>query len=385
MIRVDKKFACLVAGSLCFSLLFGGRLPFFIFYSASLLLLLSCTYIYLLKSAFSVEVLCSDTALTAGSSSNVLTKVKFDMPLPVPYAEIRSDAFSAGRCEYSGFIRDTAWDENIWIESEVSFPHRGIYKLDSVNVKISDLLHIVSYEKQAAADISIRVYPRIYKVKPLKLGGIDIYREAADKNSRIEDQHTIRDVRKYREGDSIKKIHWKISAKRDELYVKNLDTISGEEVVLFVDMNEKNYSYNDNGIIEERIVDFAASLVYQVIRKNLNINVFLNTSPVRQFQLNDKPGFDKFMEFLMTQKSDGILDLTQYIYDNSLMLHRMNKIAIVVAELDEMLTDVLMRMSASGYMISVFYCVESEAQKMLSLSLEKAQVECCYYQAFIDA
>lgn len=384
MIRADKKFICLVAGSLCFSLLFGGRLPFFIFYSSSLLLIASFIYIYILKSAFAIEVICSDTAITTGACSNVLTKVNFEVPLPVPYVEIRSDAISAGRCEYSGFIHDTAWNENIWIENEVSFPQRGVYELDSVTVRISDLLHIVSYEEQTAFDICIKVYPKIYKIKTLKPGGIDIYREAANKNSRIEDQHIIRDVRKYREGDSIKKIHWKITGKRDELYVKNQDTISGEEVVIFVDMNRKNYSYNDNGIIEERIIDFSASLVNQVIRKNLNINIYLNALTGRKFELNDKKGFDKLMEFLMTQKSDGNLDLYQYIYDNPFKLHRMNKIVIVVAELDEKLTDALIRMSASGYFISVFYCVESDAHKALSLSLEKSQVECFNFQDFIE-
>lgn len=377
MIKVNKGFILLVTVFFCFSLLLGGNLLFYIFYSGFIMLAASYLYIKALRNSFSVDVICNDTALTAGSSTNVLTMVKFDLPLPVPYVEIRS--------EYTGFVRDTAWDEDIWIENDVHFYQRGVHKLDSVYVKAADLLQIASFEEHVHTGISIRVFPRIYNVKPLTLGGIDIYREAADLKSSSEDQHTIRDVRKYREGDSLRKVHWKLSAKQDDLYVKNLDTISGEEVLLFINMNNSNYSYDDSGIVEERIVDFSASLVYQIIRKNLNIKVFLNTTPFRQFELGDKPGFDKFMDFLVTQKSDGSQELYQCIYENSFRLHRMNKIAVVTAELDSSLTDVLIKMASSGYLISVFYCVDNEMQRGYSAALSKEQVECCYYEEFLEA
>ncbi len=385
MIKVNRSFLLLVTGFFCFSLLFGGNLPFYIFYSGLIMLAVSYLYIKALRYLFSVEVVCDDTVLTVGSSTNVLAKVNFDLPLPVPYVEIRSDNFTSGRCEYSGFVRDTAWDENIWIENKMHFYQRGVHKLDSIYVKVTDLFQITVFEEHVDTGISIRVYPRIYKVKPLTLGGIDIYREAADLKSSSEDQHTIRDVRKYREGDSLKKVHWKLSAKQDDLYVKNLDTVSGEEVLLFVNMNNSNYSYNDSGIVEERIVDFSASLVYEIISKNLNIKVFLNTKPCRQFELGDKTGFDNFMDFLVSQKSDGSQELYQYIYENSFKLHRMNKIAIVTAELDDSLTDTLIKMASSGYLISVFYCVDNEMQRGYSAALSKAQVECCYYEEFILA
>jgi uncharacterized protein (DUF58 family) len=385
MIRVNKGFILFVIGFFCFSLLLGGNLPFYIFYSSFIVLAASYLYIKALRRFFSVEVVCDDTVLTAGSSTNVLTKVNFGLALPVPYVEIRSSDFIAGRYEHSCFIRDTAWDENIWIENEMHFYQRGFHKLDSIYVRTADLFRITAFEERVNTGISIKVYPRVYNVKPLTLGGIDIYREAADLKSSSEDQHTIRDVRKYREGDSLKKVHWKLSAKQDELYVKNLDTISGEEVLLFIDMKNSNYTYDDNGAVEESIIDFSASIVYQIIRKNLSIKVFLNTTPSRQFELSDKPGFDKFMDFLVSQKSDGNQELYQYIYENSFKLHRMNKIAVVTAELDGSLTDALIKMASSGYLISVFYCVDNEVQRSYSEALSKAQVECCYYEEFIDA
>lgn len=376
MIRVYRGFIAAVTAIFCISLFFGGSLPFYLFYAMSFMLLISYFYIRQLRSAFEVEISCSDTLLSAGAASKVFMKIRFNIPLPVPYIEIESEDFNT--------VRSTAWDENIWIESSKRFYQRGAHSLSNVFVKVTDLFHISSFEKTVCSDTKINVYPHIYKIKPITLSGLDIYREAADLRSRSEDPHTIKDVRKYREGDSIKKIHWKLSAKQDDLYVKNLDTISGEEIVLFVDMHSKNYSFDTKGIIEESIVDFSASIINQMIVRNLNIKVLLNTSAGRYFELNDRAGFNRLMDFLLLQKSDGATDLSQYIYENSSKLHRMNKIAIVVSELDPGLVGALMGMSSSGYSFSVFYCVEDQALTAYSEELRKAQVECCYFKDYIE-
>jgi len=384
MIRVERRFIVIAACLFTFSLLFGGSLPYCIFYTMLIMLLASNIYLRAVRKAFEVEITCSETLLNAGASSNVLTKLKFDLPLPIPYVEVRSAAFEASRSGFSGYLRDTTWDENIWIENELKFPTRGIHQLDDIHVRISDLFHTTSFEKSINTGISIKVYPKIFRISPLSPGGLDIYHETADPSSTSEDQSTIRDVRKYREGDSLKKVHWKLSAKQDDLYVKNLDTISGEEMVLFVDMNNRNYSFDSTGAIEESIIDCAASIINQMIRKDLSIKVFLNTSSGRYFELEDKSGLNRFLDFIITQKSDGANELYRYIYENSFRLHRMNRIAIVTARLDAPLTEALEQMSQSGYSISVFYCADDPLHKEHSSILRNTQVQCRHFSECIE-
>ncbi|MGE5677634.1 MAG: DUF58 domain-containing protein [Pseudomonadota bacterium] len=378
MIKPDRRFIILTICLFCFSFLFGGSLPFHLSFAALAMLVLSWLYIRALWKSFDVEITCDETVLSAGGTTDVLTKVKFGLPLPVPYVEIRGDAFTASGSGYSSYLRDTTWDENIWIKNELRFSKRGLHKLDNIFVRVSDVFRIICFEKTIDTDITIKVFPKIYNIAGLPQGGIDIYRETADLNSRSEDQNTIRDVRKYREGDSLKKVHWKLSAKQDELYVKNLDTISGEEIVLFVDMNCRNYSLDDSGAVEESVVDFSVSIINQIIRKNLSIKVFLNTSKGSYFEVDDKSDFNRFMDFLVSQVSDGSLELYQYIYENSYRLHRMNRIAVVAAALDESLSEALLHMGASGYSISVFYCMDNPVNREYSSSLTNAGIECSH-------
>lgn len=380
MIKPDRRFIILTICFFCFSLLFGGTLPFQLSFAALAMFALSYLYIRALRKSFDFEIICDETVLSAGGTTGVLAKVKFDLPLPVPYVEIRSEAFTASGSGYSCYLRDTTWDENIWIKNDLRFSKRGLHKLDNIYIRVSDVFRINCFEKTVDTDITIKVFPKIYNITSLSLGGMDIYRETADPKSRSEDQNTIRDVRKYREGDSLKKVHWKLSAKQDELYVKNLDTISGEEIVLFTDMNSRNSSFDDSGAVEESVVDFSASIVSQIIRKSLSIKVFLNTSPGRYFEIDDKPDYNRFMDFLVSQSSDGSLELYRYIYENSYRLHRMNRIAVVTAELDASLAETLLQMGASGYSISVFYCLDNKTSRENSASLSTAGIECSYFK-----
>ena len=106
------------------------------------------------------------------------------------------------------------------------------------------------------------------------------------------------------------------SSKQDDLYVKNLDTISGEEIVLFVDMNSKTNSIDDFCAVEEDVIDFSASIMSQLVGRGLSIKVFLNASHGRYFELADRPGFNKLMDFLLSQKSDGTAELFQSASQN---------------------------------------------------------------------
>lgn len=384
MIRFNYRILPLLTVLFLISLAFGGNLPFYMFYSLAFLLLLSYSYMRLIKATYKMEVSCSSNIITAGEEVSVITRVVFNMILPIPYVEIRSGDFLKSGDKYSGFVRNTKWNENIWIETEISFPTRGYHTLEPVSIRVTDLFHLMYLESTYEPNISIKVYPKIYKLNKLTIGGVDIYKNSKEIRSRNEDPHTIRDVRKYREGDSIKRIHWKLSAKQEDLYVKNFDRISGEEAILFIDMHKSNFQHDSSGIIEEYITDFSVSIVKQVVERNLSIKVFLNNASGRYFEIDDKQGFDNLMDYLLEQKSDGNTELYTYIYENTYRLHRMNQIIIVTAEINGELAAALMNMGSTGYSVYVFYCSDKPLQEDYVSMLKSAQVQCVYFRDFIE-
>ena len=67
----------------------------------------------------------------------------------------------------------------------------------------------------------ITVYPKIIYLEKFRLKTDFMSEAQAMLNTRDEDMTTISDVRKYQYGDSLRRIHWKLTARTQELMVRS--------------------------------------------------------------------------------------------------------------------------------------------------------------------
>jgi hypothetical protein len=376
MIKINVKFIILLLISIIYALAGGGNLPYYILYSLLLLLILSYVHILIIKHFLEVKVVFKREYYSSGDQAECITKINCDALIPLPYVEVRSDAFINSDTNYIGEMCNITLEENRWIYSNVNFISRGIYDLGKIRLRVMDLFQIVTLYKDVDTDVKVKVYPRIYNLKITFYGGKDIFLESLDKNGTNEDQFQIKDVRKYRQGDSLKKIHWKVSAKHRELYVKNSESISGEETSLFIDMSKDNFTYNDKGAMEELVIDMAVSIIRFFRLRDMNVKVSLNTASQTSFNINSRESFNSLLDFLVQQKSDGIMKIEDYIHENCYRIHRMTKIMVVTAALKEEFLKNIIALKTAGYSVSVFYCSQESESKAKEHVLKKWGIEC---------
>jgi uncharacterized protein (DUF58 family) len=269
-------------------------------------------------------------------------------------------------------------EENAWLNRKISFYSRGIYDLGTISIKAYDIFRIISFYKKQDLNIKLKVYPKIYDIKKLPGGGKDLFINTLDKTVSNEDQFTIKDVRKYRTGDSLKRVHWKLSAKHNELYVKNSDTTSGEEIAILMDMKKENYDYDSFGKAEEAVVDFSMSIVNYIVRReiNMNTNIFMNSNKITSFQVRDKEEFNSLMELMVNLKSDGLMDLESFIQEQCYKLHKVNQIITIIAKLTISFTNSVIGLKSQGYNISVFFYLEDSEAEQCEIMLRKWGINC---------
>ena len=80
-------------------------------------------------------------------------------------------------------------------------------------------------------------------------------------------------LRAYRSGDSKRWIHWRSSARRDELVVKQFQQPENQELVILLDLYEPNVS-DENArkeyeVYEDTAVEFVATLVHHITSSNI--------------------------------------------------------------------------------------------------------------------
>jgi uncharacterized protein (DUF58 family) len=72
------------------------------------------------------------------------------------------------------------------------------------------------------------------------------------------------DIRAYMPGDSLKSVHWKLSAKKDELFVREKGETKGDRAVLLFELNKAELN---------RILDLVYSVVMQYVEAELSLRV----------------------------------------------------------------------------------------------------------------
>jgi uncharacterized protein (DUF58 family) len=354
-IKINKLFIVLTFLSLLFALLQGGLLPYLLFYSLFFLFIISFFYIYIISKTLYVKVDAEQSYFSAGDNTECTTEINCTMTIPIPYVEVKNSD--------SDEVVTLTMNENTWINKKINFHSRGIYDVGTVYLKAFDVLNIVSFYKKEDLSTKLKVYPKVYQINSLSGGGKDVFINTFDKTVSNEDQFTIKDVRKYRNGDSLKKVHWKLSAKHNELYVKNADTISGEELILFMDMNKNNYSYDMLGKAEEAVVDISMSIIHYMIQRDMNLNIFINSDSLTSYKVYVKEDFNSLMELMVNMKSNGSLDLSTFMKEQCYKLPKVNKLVIVTAALNETLSNNLISYKKQGYNLSVFfYLKDTEAE-----------------------
>jgi uncharacterized protein (DUF58 family) len=374
MCRLSWTYIGFAAISLVLALLFGGVVPYYIFYLTISVLILSILYTVLIGRGIGFFIKTQRHIFTCGEDIVCDIKIMNAVSLPIPYIQVHSAAEAYSHKAYKGSFFSMSASEDNWETVRLRFPARGIYPLGRITVTVWDLFRIVRYLETLDTGLTVKVYPRLYPVRTLFPGASDIYRDTYASHGKNENQYTMQDIRSYRDGDSLKRVHWKVSAKRGELFVKSYEKVTGTETALFIDMHENNYNYGAEA--EERIVDTALSIIQSMIKRHVEMNVYINAAHGTHFPVHSSQGFEDLMEYCLTQKSDGKMDFLEFLQRYYYQIPRTSAITIILASVTPRVVHNILGVKKSGYAVHIVYCVESDPA--LVQEIARWGVSCIY-------
>ena len=355
MIRVNKKIIVLSIMVLIFAYISGGNLPYSIFYVLAATIILGLIYMYISKKSLSAKLRYDSKSYNVGDSANITIIVENSWIIPTPYVYVESKVLSSLIEGYCGDFIFIGIDKSKWIVNKIFFRNRGIYDFGDIYLEVSDLFCIFTSIIKIHKKLDIRVYPKIYDLFDIKLCGQDSYENLINSKSGIDDFTLIKDIRKYNIGDNLKKVHWKLSAKYGEMYVKNFEETSGKECNLFVNMHIDNLQNDLFEIIEEDMVDFSVSLTKHMISIGIKTRLFINEKQQKNIEVGFEEDFLGVMEYFLKSKSDGNLEFSGFIKSNLKHIPKKNWIGIVSIVVDDNLRNVIMNLNEMGYTVNVFY------------------------------
>src|SRR5699024_11158888 len=126
---------------------------------------------------------------------------------------------------------------------------------------VSDVFGLYSFTKNITNHINLLVYPT-----PVALTSFQLYISQDSEGvsltvSIFQDRTKFTSMRDDRPGDSIKSIHWKLSAKTTELIVKEYDKPGHNNMIIFLDSNLILFENDIDRQLEDKAAEVALSLV----------------------------------------------------------------------------------------------------------------------------
>ncbi len=184
-----------------------------------------------------------------------ITAAECGRPLTVRFCVENRSFLSCARLMYcleqsSHFLKKT---KKKWIHGAVAVPGEnhydyaviikdyGSYELNLAKIRIYDLTGLFYIHKKVQSSGSVQVLPQLQEVR-IHLteaarnffGDSDIYDDFRPGHDRSE----LFQIRPFQKGDKIQSIHWKLSAKTDELLVKEDSLPKACPAVLFLDYQQ---------------------------------------------------------------------------------------------------------------------------------------------------
>lgn len=221
------------------ALLYSGDAVFLwvLFFIGILLLAGLAQAAYTLR-AFTLKLELPEGRVLSGDSVSIALNIKVDTIVPPAHLAVAFETADP-RVDATAVYVSPIPAKNTSAEVRFDCPFRGEYEIGVKAVEATDLFGLVrlrrSGDKLSGTSSRIAVYPRTY---PLHGRMLDLrMNEGAEDGARAdaEEISSIADLRSWREGDSLKRVHWKLSARLGELIVKEFDGSFDAKNMVFVD------------------------------------------------------------------------------------------------------------------------------------------------------
>ena len=148
------------------------------------------------------------------------------------------------------------------------FPYRGVYSIGIRRMVVTDFLGLFRYALPVPRPQTVMVYPQSDDSFALSIRN-EPQNSSLSGDLFNEDYTSVADVRKYTSSDSLRKVHWKLSAKRGELIVKNFQSFDPDPTLLFLDTRAMPLSPLDNAAAQDKMIAYVASAIGYCVRGRL--------------------------------------------------------------------------------------------------------------------
>ncbi|MCL2215879.1 MAG: DUF58 domain-containing protein [Defluviitaleaceae bacterium] len=233
--------------------------------------------------------------------------------------------------------------------------YRGQYKIGLDSVSVTDIVGLFRLQRKFNQHVKIIALPRVVDLSSFPLA-MNLMTQAHSRfDIRDEDYATISDIRPYIPTDSIKRVHWKLTAKRSEWLVKVFQSNALNQVAMILDSTRLNLEPKELYSLEDRMVEMSLGLAKFCLSKGMPVDFFATegfktkTRFLQEFEIIYQAAAG--LQFEQKTSLDCLNILSHVLNDATGYVN----VVIFAARLDGELYERVINAANNGHYIAVLY------------------------------
>ncbi len=335
---------------------FGGKVPYMLFSVALIMPVFSMLYLLLVYYRFKYNQSLDRDTVIKGEKIKLSVSINNEDFFLFPYVTV---SFNGGKNVFSDQLYERSFSlspikKNIF-DFELECKYRGRYPVGIDYVEFEDFLGIFKLSYEISQTKMVTVYPRLIKLDKFRLKANMLSENQSNSTSCIEDMTTISDIRKYSYGDSYKRVHWKLSAKLNELMVKTYHSTSQTAATIFIDLKKSSHPLSISAPLEDKLVESAISVIHFCLSNWIPVNMVFYKDTICSIDAKAPFEFEKLYGILASIEFNSSIDIKDIMQIYLLDVITKNNVLVFTSNLDSELYGQIYKTRSAGFEISAFY------------------------------
>ena len=337
-----------------------------------MLMLLSLAGVLWALWSIKLEIRGLRPRLTRGDTLTTILNVRHRSLLPVAAVRIQLNVPSAFSTSQEISVSIPPFRTRTY-RHVIRCQHRGAYEVGVTRFRARDLFGLFSVSRKSGMRlIKVEVYPRVTTVAPMELRASDVGPELVSRAS--EDASSPSDVRKWQDGDELKKVHWKLTMRKRELMVRTFEESARPDTLIIPDLSAIAALSDQALTIEDCICEACVSAAQAQLNAGYPVRMPLTCKNPSEIAGQFPQDFPMFLDAMMRVPFDS-----PYAYEQvlSLMLARMQRTGgavLVTSKLTTRVADAAERMARSGIRTKLIWVTDSRRTESLEM-IERLKME----------
>ena len=260
----------------------------------------------------------------------------------------------------------------------IQCPHRGIYEAGVTRIAARDMFGFFSISRNPGMKLlRMEVLPKVSNAAEMKLKSVDMGPEFLARAS--EDTASPSDVRAWQDGDSLKKVHWKLSMRRREIMVRTYEESARPDTLVIPDLTEITAMKDQQLTMEDCICESCLAMAKAQLDAGYPVLMPLTSAKPQEIAGRYASDLHMFADALLRVKFDSPFAYEQVLMQMMQRMQRTGGAVLCTSKLTMKTADLAMRMQRSGVQVKLVWVSDDprdEAMELVErLKMDSVQVE----------